>query len=35
MVSGKFSASFTQKDAEREWKKISNTLNSMGGAEKE
>ncbi|KAJ3621290.1 hypothetical protein MTP99_003442 [Tenebrio molitor] len=35
LVSGKFSASFTQKDAEREWKKISNTLNSMGGAEKE
>jgi hypothetical protein len=35
LVSGKFSASFTQKDAEREWKKISDTLNSMGGAEKE
>lgn len=34
LISGKFSATFTQKDAENQWQKITIILNSMGKGEK-
>lgn len=33
LISGKFSATFTQKDAENQWQKITIILNSIGKGE--
>lgn len=34
LVSGKFSATFTKKEAQRQWQEISNKLNDIPGARK-